>query len=57
MRKKIPFLICFGNQDIGKTKEHAVSKIKVAIITVEFSPCAVNIGFKRSRNNFNISLV
>lgn len=57
MRKKILLLICFGNQDIGKTKEHAVSKIKVAIITVEFSPCAVNIGFKRSRNNFNISPV
>lgn len=55
MKKKILFLIHSSNQQTGQTQKDALSKVKVVIITVEFSLCAVDIGYKGSRNNVNLS--
>lgn len=57
MKKKMLFLICSSNQETGQTQKNALLKIKAVIITAEFSPCAVNVGYKGRRKNFNLFLV
>lgn len=50
-------LLCSGNQDTGQSQKNALSKLKVVIITVEFSSCAAGVGYKGTRHNFNLSLI
>lgn len=57
LKMKMLFLLCCRNQETGKTQENALSKLRVVIITVEFSSCAAGVGYKGGRHNFNLPLL
>lgn len=54
---KMLFLLCSSDRDTGQTQKNALSKLRIVIITAEFSSCAAGVGYEERRYNFNLSLV